>query len=236
VWTPPLVGTIERRLLVNYRVDPVVAAGWLPSPLRPRLVRGHAVAGLCLLRLGDLRPPGVPARLGLTSENVAHRVAVEWDSPHGVADGVFISRRDTTSWASVAFGGRLFPGDHHRARFSVHEDGSRLSIAYAAADGATGATVHARTGGPWGSELFDDLAAAASFFRSGCDGYSPTRSGPGLQGLRLHSVAWDPVPVTVESASSRMLDGLPAGAAELDCALLLRDLPVRWESLPPLRG
>src|SRR5262252_73480 len=115
--TPPLVGMIERRLLVNYRVDPQIAAGWLPPPLRPRLVRGHAVAGLCLLRLGGLRPPGVPARLGLTSENVAHRVAVEWDTRDGVADGVFISRRDTTSWTSVALGGRLFPGDHHRARF-----------------------------------------------------------------------------------------------------------------------
>ncbi|MGP3918848.1 hypothetical protein ACTWQA_44875 [Nonomuraea sp. 10N515B] len=28
----------------------------LPDGLRPQLVRGHAVAGICLLRLGDVRP------------------------------------------------------------------------------------------------------------------------------------------------------------------------------------
>jgi hypothetical protein len=34
---------IERRLLVNYRVDPGVAARLIPTPLRPQLVNGWAV-------------------------------------------------------------------------------------------------------------------------------------------------------------------------------------------------
>lgn len=53
---PRLSSTIERRLLVNYRVDPSVAAALLPAPLRPQLVRGQAVAGICLLRIGGVRP------------------------------------------------------------------------------------------------------------------------------------------------------------------------------------
>ena len=46
---------------------------------RPQLVEGRAVAGICLIRLGSLRPKGLPASLGVTTENAAHRIAVEWD-------------------------------------------------------------------------------------------------------------------------------------------------------------
>ncbi|MEU5371100.1 hypothetical protein ABZ362_19340 [Streptomyces sp. NPDC005951] len=85
---PRLSSVIERRLMVNYRVDPYVAAALLPAPLRPQLVRGHAVAGICLLRIGGVRPARAPAATGLTSENAAHRIAVEWDGPDGVERGL----------------------------------------------------------------------------------------------------------------------------------------------------
>jgi hypothetical protein len=51
---------------------------WFP-PFRPQLVHGWAVAGICLIRLGRLRPSRVPSAVGLRSENAAHRIAVEWD-------------------------------------------------------------------------------------------------------------------------------------------------------------
>ncbi|MDF2434699.1 MAG: hypothetical protein JWP44_4330, partial [Mucilaginibacter sp.] len=47
---PALATNIERRLLINYRLDPGVAQSLLPDTLRPQLVRGSAVAGICLLR------------------------------------------------------------------------------------------------------------------------------------------------------------------------------------------
>lgn len=59
---PRLAGTVQRRLLVNYRVDPDVIASLLPAPFRPQLVNGFAVAGICLIRLGSMRPAG--CRLG----------------------------------------------------------------------------------------------------------------------------------------------------------------------------
>jgi hypothetical protein len=49
---PTMSSVIERRLLVNYRVDPAAAASLLPTPLRPQLVNGWAVAGICLIRAG----------------------------------------------------------------------------------------------------------------------------------------------------------------------------------------
>lgn len=99
---PPLRATMERRILVNYRVDPDVLAAVLPAPFRPALVNGQGVAGICLIRLGDIRPAGLPAAMGLTSENAAHRIGVQWDTPHGPVTGVFVPRRDTSSRLAAA--------------------------------------------------------------------------------------------------------------------------------------
>ena len=57
-------GTIRHRLLVNYAADPEVVVPLLPPGLRPQLVRGHAVVGICVLRLSDLRPAGMPVVAG----------------------------------------------------------------------------------------------------------------------------------------------------------------------------
>lgn len=56
----PRVGALlDRRILVNYRVDPDVAAAVLPAPFRPVIVGGHAIAGICLIRLGRISPAGL---------------------------------------------------------------------------------------------------------------------------------------------------------------------------------
>jgi uncharacterized protein YqjF (DUF2071 family) len=108
---PRLSSVVERRLLVNYRVDPTVIAGLLPAPLRPQQVNGQAVAGICLIRLGRVRPRSVPYGFGLRSENAAHRVAVEWDGPEGPRTGVYIPRRDSGSIVNVLAGGRCLAAD-----------------------------------------------------------------------------------------------------------------------------
>jgi hypothetical protein len=118
VRTPTIQATIQRRILVNYRVDPDVLSLLLPEPFRPVLVGGYGVAGICLIRLGGIRPAGLPAAVGVTSENAAHRVAVEWDTADGAAQGVYIPRRDTSSRLAVLLGGRLYPGWQHRACFT----------------------------------------------------------------------------------------------------------------------
>jgi Uncharacterized conserved protein (COG2071) len=106
---PQIEGRIERQLLVNYRVDPEAIARVLPEPFRPQLVGDAAIAGICLIRLGDMRPLRFPRWMGLTSENAAHRVAVEWDTATDRQTGVYIPRRDSDSWVNIALGGRIYP-------------------------------------------------------------------------------------------------------------------------------
>ncbi len=74
---PTIAGTIDRRILVNYRVDPPYLQRLLPGPFRPRCIHGMGIAGICLIRLKQLRPRSLPTLLGLSSENAAHRIAVE---------------------------------------------------------------------------------------------------------------------------------------------------------------
>lgn len=125
---PRLRGEIGRRLLMNYRADPDTVARLLPPPFRPQLVEDSAVAGICLIRLGAMRPAGVPRWAGLRSENAAHRVAVEWDDAEGTHTRVYIPRRDSDSWVNIALGGRIYPGEHHRARCAVRQPGGSLGV------------------------------------------------------------------------------------------------------------
>ena len=76
---PTVTGIIRRRLLINFRVEPEVIERLLPSPLEPKLHEGFAIAGLCLIRLEQVRPKGLPAIVGLASESAAHRIAVTMD-------------------------------------------------------------------------------------------------------------------------------------------------------------
>ena len=234
---PTMSSVIERRLLVNYRVDPAVAASLLPTPLRPQLVNGWAVAGICLIRLGRLRPGWIPGWAGMRTENAAHRVAVEWDAMGGRQSGVYIPRRDSNSAVTVLAGGRLFPGEHHRASFDVRETARDLNVAFASTDGTAQVSVDVRVAQQLrGSALFADLQEASDFFRGSSAGFSATRDSGRLDGLELRADRWVVEPTEVISVRSSFFDDeclFPPGSAAIDCALLMRDIPVTWNAIQP---
>src|SRR5258705_10642442 len=133
---PVIQGVIRRRILANFRVDPQVMQQQLPPRFRPKLQRGYAVAGICLIRLEHIRPRFIPESIGLNSENAAHRVAVLWDEDGVTREGVFISRRDTNSQLNHLLDGRIFPGEHHQASFNVAESESEIKFSMKSADAA----------------------------------------------------------------------------------------------------
>jgi hypothetical protein len=235
---PRMNGEIERRLLVNYRVDPDALRRVLPERFRPQLVDGAGVAGICLIRLGGLRPRFVPAALGLTTENAAHRIAVEWDGPHGLESGVYIPRRDTDSRLTVLLGGRAFPGVHSRARFTVAESDDDVRVALRSADGDVEVDVHVAVEPELsGSALFTDVTTASRFFEQGAVGWSPARAAGEVEGVRLDTTAWRVEPGRILSVRSSYFSDpavFPPGSAEPDSALVMRRVPVRWAALPSL--
>jgi uncharacterized protein YqjF (DUF2071 family) len=235
---PSMSSVIERRLLVNYRVDPEVAARLLPSPLRPQLVNGWAVAGICLIRLGRLRPSWAPGWAGMRTENAAHRIAVEWEGPRGRQSGVYIPRRDSDSVVTVVVGGRLFPGEHQRASFDVRETAQDLHVAFTSADGTAHVSADIRVAQQLqGSALFADLREASGFFLAGSAGFSATRDGDSLDGLELRAERWAVEATKVHAVRSSFFEDVhlfPPGSATIDCALLMRNIPVTWTAIEPM--
>jgi len=230
--------TIERRLLLNYRIDPKQVARLLPAPLRPQLVHGWAVGGICIIRLRELRVPPLPRVFGITTDNVAHRFAVEWDDQAGPQVGVFIPRRDTGSLLTAWAGGRIFPGDHRQARFTILDDHGRLEVAVQSQDHEVRIDVLGRESDRWDGILFDSVDEAGAFFRAGSLGLSPARRSGRLDRVRLVSSRWEATPVDVEAIASSVFDDpdrFPEGSCVFDSALVMRDLPVRWETLPTAR-
>ena len=234
-----ITGLVEHRLLVNYRADADVVQRLLPSPFRPQLVTGRAVVGICILRLRGLRPDGVPERLGLVTDNAAHRFAVEWDGDDGPQTGVYIERRDTQNVLTVLAGGRLFPGVHHAARFDVAASTDGLHIAMRSRDHQRTVDVDVAVVDQLvGSELFGSTRDASTFFESGSIGWSPGRRDGDLQGVELCTNAWRLQPVDVRALFSSYFgdsERFPAGSIDLDCALLMRNVPVTWRRVPRIR-
>src|SRR5689334_1172095 len=169
---PVIRGVIDRRILVNYRVDPTVLAKLLPPPFRPKLIGGYGIGGICLIRLQQLRPKWMPAAIGLASENAAHRIAVEWDDEHGSPrEGVYIPRRDSDSRLSALAGGRIIPGTHHHATFRVNESDDHFAIDVRSDDGAMRVNLEAHVVNELpATSIFQSLDEASRFFEGGSMG------------------------------------------------------------------
>ena len=232
---PTIRATIQRRILVTYRVDPEVLVSVLPSPFRPTVVAGYGVAGICLIRLGDVRPAGLPASAGVTTENGAHRSAAEWDTADGPVAGVYIPRRDTASRLTVLLGGRTFPGWHHRARFRVEECGDAYRVEVASTDGQVEVIVAAhRAQDVTGGSGFTTVDAASAFFRCAPLGYAATPAPGVFDGVALATDGWALSPLELDELRSSYFDALPAGSAVPDSAFLMANLDTTWRPQPAL--
>ncbi|MGB7347460.1 MAG: DUF2071 domain-containing protein [Pirellulaceae bacterium] len=235
---PTIRGTIDRRILVNFRVDAKVLARICPPPFRPQTVDGFGIAGICLIRLRNIRPELLPAFVGISSENAAHRIAVQWDSDAGTQTGVYIPRRDTSSILNALAGGRIFPGVHNRAHFDVRETESEYHIAMDSLDGSARVVVDGRTTDQLPEDsIFATVAECSQFFQAGSLGYSPGNSNTDFDGLELRTENWRVQPLAVTHVESSFFDDhnvFPAGSVTFDNALLMRGIDHQWHSRQPI--
>lgn len=224
VIVPQVSGVIKRRLLVNFRADPEVVSPLLPDRFKAKLHKGKAVVGICLIRLEHMRPSGLPQPLGMSSENAAHRIAVEWEGE----EGVYVPRRDTDSLVNQLIGGRLFPGEQHNARFQVQDDGREVSLEMKSSDGEVSLKVVGREAAALpSSSIFSSIEEASGFFEKGEIGYSATHDSDRLEALALKTEAWKVAPFKVDEVYSSFFSDM--AGVEFDHALVMRDIPHRWE-------
>ena len=229
---PTITGIIDRRVLVNYAVDPDIAKTIVPAPFKPKIINGNAIAGICLIRLKNVRPKGLPAFMGFGSENGAHRIAVEWMVGDKLEEGVYIPRRDTSYRVNTLLGGRVFPGKHFKAKFEVNENAGKYHIAFKSSDD-TIISVDAQLTDKFNpNSIFRDLATASAFFQAGSTGYSP--NGSIYEGLYLNTQTWQVKPLEVSQVISSYFEDekiFPKGSVRFDNALLMTNTRHEWWSV-----
>jgi hypothetical protein len=146
-------------------------------------------------------------------------------------ESVYIARRDSDSALNRWAGGRLFPGEHGPARFVVDDDHTTVRLDMRAADGLqVGLRAHAASSLPARS-AFASLEEASAFFRGGALGYSVTRARSRLDALYLDTNDWRVAPLQVDWVQTTYFENVtrfPPGSVELDCALIMRDVPHVW--------
>ena len=182
---PVVRGVIDRRILVNYHVDPSVLAPLLPAPFRPKITHGVGMVGICLIRLKKVRPTVLPSWLGISSENAAHRTAVEWDDNgtfvKGSMSGGATPTPGSTRWLAV--------GSSQAFTTTPSSSSRSRRIALKSRFAAMTASPHVGTrssGGPIAGVLGVPLARRSSaFFQAGSLGYSATPDPSRFQGLEL---------------------------------------------------
>ena len=230
---PVLHGIIRRRILVNYRVDPQVIRSILPARFEPKLQKGHAIAGICLIRLEQIRPSGVPGFVGINSENAAHRVAVTWMEEDGTnREGVFIPRRDTNSSLNHLLGRKVFPGEHHLATFEIEDAGSLIDFRMFSDDRSVCVELKGTAFDSLpDSSIFNSLSEASSFFEAGSLGYSAREGSDLLDAIRLEPDEWHVDPLKIDCVFSSYFSDearFPQGTAVFDHALIMRNVPHHW--------
>jgi hypothetical protein len=233
---PKITGIIDRRILINYQVDKEVLENYLPEPFKPKLVNGKGIAGICLIRLKEIRPKGLPKQIGISSENGAHRIAVEWIENGELKEGVYIPRRDTSSKLNSLAGGTIFPGVHHLAEFSVNESDGNYKVAFVS-DDETSLSIEAKETNNWNNEsVFESLDCVSDFFENGSVGYSPDKND--FEGLELKAYNWKVSLLDVKNVQSSFFENeniFPKGSVKLDNALLMRDIEHEWIGLKKIK-
>ncbi len=218
---------------MNFRVEAQVAEQLLPAPFALILHNGYAIAGICLIRLEEVRPSGFPTFIEFSSENAAHRIAVEWvDSDGKTRQGVYIPRRDSNFWLSRMAGGKLFPGEQSPAKFEVQDDGQAVSLSANSQDGVMSLSVRGRESDVFPPDsCFSSLEESSDFFAGGSVGYSATKRCDRFDGIELKTDQWSVRPFQVEEVHSSFFSDetiFPAGSVELDHALVMRNVAHRW--------
>lgn len=231
---PTIQGIIDRRILINYQIEKEAIISFLPKIFSPILINDKAIAGICLIRLKQIRPKGMPKEMGIGSENGAHRIAVTWKEDGETKTGVFIPRRDTSNKLNAFAGGRIFPGVHHLSNFNVKEENGNYHIEFKNEDG-TKLNIDAKEANQWNPKsVFKTIDEASEFFKGGAIGYSPKKINTEFDGLELKTKKWEVSALDVTKVYSSFFEDekiFPKGSVQFDNAILMKNIEHEWKSV-----
>lgn len=131
-----LVGTVMRRFLISYAVEPDGLAPYLPPGAELSIARGRAWVSACFVHIGDMRPAGMPAALGVGFRYLIHRTRARLPYPDGAMRESVLVLEPNIDRRSLATLGRLAAGVRFHMR-DISLDGTDEGWRLRMIDGAT---------------------------------------------------------------------------------------------------
>ena len=239
---PVIRGVIDRRILVNYRVDPGVLAALLPAPFRPKLVAASGMVGRlpdppearCGPRFlpplaGDLLRERRPPRRRRMGRGGRRR------------EGVFVPRRDTDSRLNRLGGRAALPRRPLTTpAFTVRGDGRPLPRRPPQRRRRTSLSVvggvNAAVAGGVGLRL---ARGGLRLLRGGLAGVLRDAPARPARGAGAAAPRWRVEPLAGRAGGVQLLRGpvaLPAGVGRVRLALLMRGIDHEWHVRGELVG
>jgi hypothetical protein len=231
---PVLNGMIDRRILINYSVNPDVVKALLPKHLDPLIINGFASAGICLLRLKNIGVKYSPSFLRITSENAAHRFLVKWTENGEEVHGVYIPRRDTDSLLNVWLARKIFSWPHYSAKFDVQEANGSYALKMTSKDANTHVQVRTELASSFATgSMFDSIEHASVCFQNCSLGFSPSTIPNQFKKIQLKTKTWAVKPLQVHELQSSFFSDrslFPHNSIHFDNALLMEGIEHEWHS------
>jgi hypothetical protein len=225
---PSIEGICQRRVIINYRVDPDFIAKQLPAHFTPLLVKDYAIAGICLIRLKEMRPMGFPKQLGFSSENAAPRIAVQWKENGISVPGAYIPQRYSSSSINSAVSGYFFPALFQHADFQCIESDDQYKIQVIANDGFKLEIDAHKTDQLQPESVFNSTEQASDFIKNAVIAYSPAQQKGRLNAIQLKTYSWKAEPLKLDLLRYNIIEAFPKGVATFDSALLMLNIKHEW--------
>lgn len=228
-------GICERRIILNWRVDPALVAKHLPRPFRPRLVKGHAIVSVEVLQLVGMRPTGMPRIAGFHTQNAVDRIAVEWNEGGSILHGFFVPSRYSPSAVNTLISlTRLFPAVFKHARFRFERAGVHYRVSVAAEGNrlsfdANESSIFSE------KSAFDSMNMASEFHRDAKISYSPAHEEGTYDGIYLKSFDWHATPLEVINVHYDYIEKTFPGAV-FDSAFVVRNTKHEWHGMGSIKN
>jgi hypothetical protein len=205
-------GRIERCWLFAYQTPVEAARSELPPELEPVTHGGCAFWSVVVCRLAGMRPPPLPAFLGVGYWHVAYRIYARFHPLGGApVEGLYFLRSDCNSRLMAAAGNLLTDFRFHMAPVKVTESAAEVRIDVAAPDAPASALLdRVRPPELPGYSAFASIDEAAAFLKYQPRGFSIT--GPGRVNviqIERDEAAWRSRLVRIEQADWAFLSGRP---------------------------
>ena len=225
-----MVGTVVRRFLISYPVDPESLTDHLPPGAQLSLFDGKAWISACFVRMDDMRPSMAPRILGSGFYYLIHRTRARLPFPDGQLREAVLVLQPNINRRLLAMGGSVLTGVKFSVRniqFQTTDDSWRITM-FDGRESLFDATLEQSTDGPndaLSNSRFDSVQQADDFLLGVSFGGQWKRGSKSFGLLPETHDAWQTSAVRCKTHKNAFLESLTSSVEEADHAITMSDCP-----------